>query len=85
MPNQGNSSVELLINALNNEKVLDTLAKTLQPLIQAAVDNAVDKLSNELKLRNKIIDQLKKDNDDLKMTNATKHMRPNGKGGEDKY
>jgi len=67
MPKQDNSSVELLINALNNEKVLDTLAKTLQPLIQAAVDNAVDKLSNELKLRNEIIDQLKKDNDDLKM------------------
>jgi len=59
-------SVDSLISAFSNDKVIESLSKVLQPLIQCAVDNAIEKLTHELKQRDVIIANLQKDNSELK-------------------
>jgi len=54
-------SVESLIAALSNQKVIEALSKSFQPVIQAAIDNALQKFNTELKKRDELISKLQQD------------------------
>lgn len=66
MPSKAEVSIDSLVTALSNEKVIESLSKMFQPLIQSAVTSAIDKLNQELKMRDDIISHLQKENVELK-------------------
>jgi len=76
MPPKPSFSLEQLVAAFSDEKVIEALAKALQPVIQTVVDTGIDRLQKELNKRDARIEQLSKQNAALstKLQNQAEYL-----------